>query len=135
MQVRDEDGAIRIEKVWCAADPGEVLDAEIFKAQMMSGIVFGLSSAVGQEITFADGMVEQSNFHDYDAIRMDRCPDIEVEVLENASHMGGAGEPATPAIAPALANAVYDATGRRVRELPLGKTDFGDRDLESKDVA
>ena len=84
VQVKDEDGAICIEKVWCVADPGEVLDPSIFKAQMMSGIVFGLLSAIGQEITFADGMIEQSNFHDYDAMRINQCPDIEVEVLENA---------------------------------------------------
>ncbi|MEX3011616.1 molybdopterin cofactor-binding domain-containing protein [Hoeflea sp. TYP-13] len=125
VQVKDEDGSIRIEKVWCVADPGEVLDPEIFKAQMMSGIVFGLSSAVGQEITFSDGMVEQSNFHDYDAIRMNQCPDIEVEVLENAAHMGGAGEPGTPPSIPALANAVFALTGKRIRKLPLSnEVDF-----------
>ncbi|MCP4998483.1 MAG: xanthine dehydrogenase family protein molybdopterin-binding subunit [Hyphomicrobiales bacterium] len=125
VQVKDEDGSIRIEKVWCAADPGEVLDPGIFKAQMMSGIVFGLSSAVGQEITFADGMVEQSNFHDYDAIRMNQCPDIEVEILENAAHMGGAGEPGTPPSIPALANAVFALTASRVRKLPLSnEVDF-----------
>ena len=119
VQVRDEDGAIRVEKVWCVADPGEVLDPSIFKAQMMSGIVFGLSSAMGQEITFADGMVEQSNFHDYDAMRINQCPDIEVEVLENAPHMGGAGEPGTPPSIPALANAVFALTGKRIRQMPL----------------
>jgi len=125
VQVKDEDGAVRIEKVWCVADPGEVLDPEIFKAQMMSGIVFGLSSAIGQEITFSDGMVEQSNFHDYDAMRIHQCPDIEVEILENAPHMGGAGEPGTPPSIPALANAVYALTGKRIRQMPLShEVDF-----------
>ena len=96
-----------------------MLDPSIFKTQMMSGIVYGLSSAMGQEITFDDCMVEQSNFHDYDAVRINQCSDIEVEVLENAPHMGGAGEPGTPPSIPALANAVYALIGKRVRQMPL----------------
>ncbi len=125
VQVRDSEDGIVIEKVWCAIDIGEALDPDIVKAQMMSGIVFGLSSAMGQEITFADGMVEQSNFHDYDAMRMNQCPDIEVEVLETYHRMGGAGEPGTPPSIPALANAIFAATGKRIRALPLnGEVDF-----------
>ncbi|MEC9342937.1 MAG: molybdopterin cofactor-binding domain-containing protein, partial [Pseudomonadota bacterium] len=121
VQVRDGEDGMAIEKVWCAVDIGEALDPDIIKAQMMSGIVFGLSSAVGQEITFADGMVEQSNFHDFDALRMNQCPDIEVDVLETYHRMGGAGEPGTPPSVPALANAVFAATGKRVRTLPLNR--------------
>ncbi len=121
IQVARIGGAIRIEKVFCAADLGTVLDPAIVKAQMMSGIVFGLSQATGQEITFADGMVEQSNFHDYDALRINQCPEIEVELLENAPRMGGAGEPGTPPAAPALANAIFALTGKRIRALPLSK--------------
>lgn len=121
VEVSETGGAIRIEKVWCAADPGIVLDPVNFKAQMMSGIVYGLSAAVGQEITFAEGAVEQSNFHDYDALRMNQCPVIEVELLENAHRMGGAGEPGTPPSMPALGNAIFALTGKRLRRLPFAK--------------
>jgi isoquinoline 1-oxidoreductase beta subunit len=98
-----------------------VLDPGIVKAQMMSGIVYGLSQAVGEEITFADGMVQQSNFHDFDALRINQCPAIEVELLANSPRMGGAGEPGTPPAAPALANAVFALTGKRIRRMPLSK--------------
>lgn len=121
VEIADTGAGIRIDKVWCAADLGTVLDPGIVKAQMMSGIVYGLSQALGQEITFADGMVQQSNFHDYDALRMNQCPAIEVELLANSPRMGGAGEPGTPPAAPALANAVFALTGKRIRRLPLSK--------------
>lgn len=121
VQVADVGGKIRIEKVWCAADPGQVIDPAIFKAQMMSGIVYGLSSAIGEEITFADGAAQQSNFHDYGPMRMYQCPEIEVGLLETAHRMGGAGEPGTPPSIPALANAVYALTGKRIRSMPLSK--------------
>ncbi|MDI6838240.1 MAG: xanthine dehydrogenase family protein molybdopterin-binding subunit, partial [Rhizobiaceae bacterium] len=84
-------------------------------------IVFGLSAAVGQQITFADGVVEQSNFHDYDALRMNQCPVIEVELLENAPRLGGAGEPGTPPSMPALGNAIFALTGKRLRRLPFSE--------------
>lgn len=121
VQIAEVNGAIRIEKAWCAADPGLALDPVIFKAQMMSGIVYGLSSAMNQEITFVDGMVAQSNFHDYDAMRINQCPEIEVDILENSTWMGGAGEPGTPPSIPALANAVFALTGKRIRQLPMAR--------------
>ncbi len=121
VEVAETAGSIRIERAWCAADPGIVLDPLNFKAQMMSGIVFGLSAAVGQQITFADGVVEQSNFHDYDALRMNQCPVIEVELLENAPRLGGAGEPGTPPSMPALGNAIFALTGKRLRRLPFSE--------------
>lgn len=121
VQVADVGGRIRIEKVWCAADPGQVMDPAIFEAQMMSGIVYGLSSAIGEEITFADGAAEQSNFHDYTPMRIHQCPQIEVGILETAHRMGGAGEPGTPPSIPALANAVHALTGKRIRSMPLSK--------------
>ncbi len=121
IEIADTGTGIRIDKVWCAADLGTVLDPGIVKAQMMSGIVYGLSQALGQEITFADGMVRQSNFHDYDALRMNQCPSIEVELLANSPRMGGAGEPGTPPAAPALANAIFALTGKRIRRMPLSK--------------
>lgn len=121
VQVAVGDDGVKIEKVWCAADPGMVLDPTIFRDQMMSGIVFGLSQAINQEITFADGAVEQGNFTDYDAMRMNQCPPIEIALLENSPRLGGAGEPGTPPAAPALANAIFAATGKRIRQMPFNR--------------
>ncbi|MEM9010285.1 MAG: molybdopterin cofactor-binding domain-containing protein [Pseudomonadota bacterium] len=119
VEVDATGGEIRIPNVWCAADPGEVLDPDNFRAQMVSGIVFGLSSALGQEITFEEGEVQQWNFWDFDAMRMAQCPTMHVELLENSPRMGGAGEPSMPPSVPALANAIYAATGKRLRRMPF----------------
>jgi isoquinoline 1-oxidoreductase beta subunit len=121
VEASETDGAVRIERVWCATDPSPVLDPVNFKAQMMSGIIYGLSAAVGQQITFADGAVEQSNFHDYEAMRINQCPSIDIELLENSPRLGGAGEPGTPPSMPALANAIFALTGKRHRRLPLSR--------------
>nr|ADI16374.1 aerobic-type carbon monoxide dehydrogenase, large subunit coxl/cutl homologs [uncultured bacterium HF130_12L15] len=121
VQVAETDAGIRVEKVWIAADVGTAIDPGIIEAQLTSGAVFGLSSAMGQEITFANGMVEQSNFHDFDAMRIHQCPEFEVAILENYHRMGGAGEIGTPPAAPALANAIFALTGKRIRALPLSR--------------
>jgi isoquinoline 1-oxidoreductase subunit beta len=121
VQVADTPAGIRIEKVWIAADLGTALDPRIIEAQLFSGAIYGLSAAMGQEITFADGMVEQSNFHDFDAMRINQCPEFEVAILENYHKMGGAGEVGTPPAAAALANGVSALTGKRVRSLPISK--------------
>lgn len=122
IEVVDEDGAIRINKAWIACDMGLALDPRNVEAQMFGGMMYGLSAAAFEEITFADGEVEQWNFPDYEAIRMHTAPDVEVRVLETNHHMGGAGEPGTPPAMPALGNALFDLTGIRARELPLTKT-------------
>lgn len=121
VQVADTPSGIRIEKMWIAADVGTAIDPGIIEAQLISGAVYGLSSALGQEITFADGIVEQSNFHDYDALRISQCPEFEVAILENFHRMGGVGEIATPPAPAALANAVFALTGKRGRRLPLAR--------------
>lgn len=121
VQVAETPVGLRVEKVWIAADVGTAIDPGIIEAQLISGAVFGLSAAIGQEITIADGMVEQSNFHDYDAMRIFQCPEFEVAILENYHKMGGVGEVGTPPAAPALANAVFALTGKRIRRLPLNK--------------
>ncbi|WP_094076487.1 xanthine dehydrogenase family protein molybdopterin-binding subunit [Notoacmeibacter marinus] len=118
---RDDDERISIDKVWCAADCGLVLDPAIVRAQLSGGIVFGLSSAMMQEITLKDGAVEQGNFDTYPMMRYHQCPSIEVSLSRRQTFMGGVGEPGTPPAAPALANAVAALTGERVRTLPLNK--------------
>ncbi|TCU06084.1 xanthine dehydrogenase family protein molybdopterin-binding subunit [Rhizobium sullae] len=119
VEVAVTDGDIRIVKVWCVADPGHVLDPAIYSDQMMSGIIFGLSTAMGQAITFEDGRVQQENFYDFDAIRMAQCPEIEVHLLENSPRIGGAGECGVPPSIPALANAIHAVTGKRLRKTPF----------------
>lgn len=121
VQVRDTPDGIRIDKVWIAADVGTAIDPGIIEAQLTSAVVFGLSAAMGQEITVAGGMVEQSNFHDFDALRINQCPQFEVAILQNYHKMGGVGEIGTPPAAPALANALFALTGKRARRLPLGR--------------
>lgn len=119
IEVRDEGGRIRISRAWIACDMGRALDPSIVRAQMESGLIYGLSAAVMGEITFADGEVQERNFPDYDALRMHNTPEIETLVLEYQPRLGGAGEPSTPPAAAALANALFDLTGERVRSLPL----------------
>jgi isoquinoline 1-oxidoreductase beta subunit len=91
------------------------------KAQMESAINYGLTAALYGEITFTDGKPEQSNFHDYPMLRMHEAPEIDVTIVNSGERMGGAGEPGTPPIAPAVAGAIYAATGRRIRRLPIAK--------------
>jgi isoquinoline 1-oxidoreductase beta subunit len=114
----DQD-RIRVHRVVCAIDCGPVVNPDGVEAQMQSGIVYGLSAALSGEITFRDGRVEQSNFHDYPVLRMADMPRIEVHIVRSTDKMGGAGEPGTPPIAPAVANAVFALTGKRLRRLPL----------------
>lgn len=121
IEVADRDGDIAITKAWIAADLGLVVDPQNTEAQLFSGLAYGLSAACFGEITFDGGAVEQENFPDYDAMRMPSMPAVEVAVLQQQKHMGGAGEPGTPPAAPALANALFDLTGKRARELPLNK--------------
>ncbi|MFT6452759.1 MAG: isoquinoline 1-oxidoreductase beta subunit [Halocynthiibacter sp.] len=116
-----EGGAVRIVKAWIACDPGIALDPRNIEGQMISGLIYGLSAAVSGEITFADGAVDQQNFPDYDALRMHNAPAVEVRILQHGGEIGGIGEPGTPPAAPALANALFALSGKRVRELPLRK--------------
>jgi isoquinoline 1-oxidoreductase beta subunit len=119
VEISQQEAGIQIDKVYCAADPGLVLDERNYKAQMMSGVIFGLSAAIQQKITFAEGIVEQTNYADHDPLRMHQAPVVEIALLDNSTHMGGAGEPGTPPVMPALANAVFALTGKRVRRMPL----------------
>lgn len=118
-EVSVENGRIRVHRVVCAIDCGPVINPDGVEAQMQSGIVYGLSAALYGEITLKDGRVEQSNFHDYPVLRLDETPKIEVRIVRSTDKMGGAGEPGTPPIAPAVANALFALTGKRLRRLPL----------------
>ena len=121
IEVADTPLGIKILKVYAAVDIGTALDPRNIEAQVQSGVIFGLAAAIMGDITVADGVVEQSNFHNYDAIRIRQAPAIEVKILENGDKIRGIGEPGTPPAAPALANAIFAATGNRIRELPLKK--------------
>lgn len=125
IEVQETPAGIKVTRAWIACDPGLAMDPSIVEAQMTGAMVYGLSAAVQEEIGFADQTVVQQNFPDYDALRMHTSPRFEVRILQNNGtfgHIGGVGEPGTPPAAPALANALYDLTGTRARELPLNKT-------------
>ena len=121
VELSETGAGLRITRAWAAVDVGLAIDPGNVEAQVISGMIYGLSAAVMGEITFADGMVEQQNFPDYDALRMDNTPQIAVRILETVPELAGIGEPGTPPSMPALANALYDLTGERVRELPLNR--------------
>ena len=119
-EVSVENGVPRVHRVVCAVDCGSVVNPDIVKAQMQSAIVFGLSAALYGRITLKGGRVEQANFPDYDVVRMAQMPKIEVHIVPSTEPPGGVGEPGTPPIAPALTNALFALTGRRLRSLPIG---------------
>ncbi len=121
IEVKDQDGDIRMTDAWIAVDPGVALDPSIIEAQLSGGMAYGLSAAIGEEITWADGEVEQLNFPDYEPLRIQQMPRVSVRILETQEHIGGIGEVGTPPAAPALANAIFDLTGTRARSLPLNK--------------
>ena len=118
-EVSVEGAHIRVHKVSCAVDCGVVINPEGVRQQMESAIAFGLSAALHGEITISDGRVQQSNFHDYPMLRITDMPEVQVEIIAGADAPEGVGEPGTPPIAPAVANAVFKLTGKRLRSLPL----------------
>ncbi len=120
-EVSVADGSVRVHSVWCAIDCGFAVHPDGVKAQMESAINYGLTAALYGEITFTDGRVDQSNFHDYQILRMHEAPEIHVTIVNSGERMGGAGEPGTPPIAPAVANAIFAASGKRIRRLPITK--------------
>jgi len=116
---RRKDGSLRLERVVCAVDCGVAVNPNIIAMQMESGIGYGLSAALMGAITLKDGRVEQSNFHDYPVLRINQMPRVEVHIVPSKEKPSGVGEPATPVIAPALANAILALGGKPVRALPL----------------
>ena len=114
-----EQGKINVHKVFCVVDCGTVINPDIVKAQMEGSIIFGLTAALKGLISIENGAVKQSNFHDYEMLRINQCPDIEVYIIDSDEDPTGVGEPGVPPIAPAVCNALYVATKQRIRKLPI----------------
>ncbi len=123
-EVSVTDGKLKVHRVVCAVDCGRVVNPAILEQQMQSGIVFGLAAALKGGITIDRGRVQQSNFHQYDVLRIDEMPVVEVHIVASQNASGGAGEASTPGIAPAVCNAIFKATGKRIRRLPIRKEDL-----------
>lgn len=118
------DGSFKVDRVVCAVDCGIAINPSIVRAQMEGGIGFGLSAALYSAVTLKDGQVEQSNFDDYPLLRMGDMPQVEVHIVSSGANPSGVGEPGVPPIAPAVVNALFAATGKRLRNLPLRTQDL-----------
>ena len=114
-----KDGSVKVKRIICAVDCGIAINPNTIEAQVQSAIVYGLSAALYDQITLKDGRVEQSNFHDYQALRINEIPVIEVHIVKSNEAPGGMGEPGTSALPPAVTNAIFAATGVRLRKLPI----------------
>ena len=119
-----KDGVPKVHRVVCAIDCGPVVNPDTIAAQMEGGIVFGLTAALYGEISFEKGRVKQRNFHDYPMLRMNEMPVVETHIVPSTEKMGGVGETAVPPIAPAVANAIFAVTGKRIRRLPIRAADL-----------
>ncbi|HXF95112.1 MAG TPA: molybdopterin cofactor-binding domain-containing protein, partial [Gemmatimonadales bacterium] len=117
----EADGRVRVHRVVCAVDCGPAVNIGQIEAQMEGGVVYGLTAALYGEITIARGRVAQSNFHDYPMLRIDEMPAVETYVVPSEERQGGIGEPSVPPIAPAVCNAIFALTGKRIRKLPIGR--------------
>jgi isoquinoline 1-oxidoreductase beta subunit len=113
------EGDVRVQRVVCAVDCGTIVNPDTVKAQMESGVIFGITAALFGEITIKDGRVEQANFDDYRMLRINEAPLIDVHLVKSTEAPGGVGEPGTSAVMPAVANAIFAATGKRIRKLPI----------------
>ena len=120
-EISVKDDTIHVHKVWVAADLGQMINPDTVEAQLESSIAFGLSAVLGSEITLEQGRVQQTNFHNYPVVRMSDMPRIDVTLVPSTEKPGGIGEPATALIGPAVANALFAATGKRVRRIPLSQ--------------
>ena len=117
-------GRVKVDRVVCAVDCGMTVNPDTIRAQMESGIVFGLTAALYGEITLKEGRVQQSNFHDYPLLRINEMPKVEVYIVPSTQPPSGVGEPGVPPIAPAVCNALFAATGKRIRSLPISNHDL-----------
>jgi len=115
----NQDKTIKVHRVVCVIESGPIVNPDIIKAQAEGGVIMGLSTFLHEKIEFSKGGVKSSNFSDYPILRMSETPEIEVHIIESDDPIGGVGEPVLPPLAPAVANAVFNATGIRLRELPF----------------
>ena len=120
-EVSVTEGNAKVHKVWVVSDQGNMVNPEIVRQQLESGIIYGLSGALYTENTLANGRIQQANFNDFPPIRQNQAPVIDVTLVETANKPGGVGEPSTSLIGPAVANAIFAATGKRIRSMPLAK--------------
>jgi isoquinoline 1-oxidoreductase subunit beta len=118
-EVSVANGRVRVHRVVCAVDCGTCVNPAGVRAQMEGAVAFGLSAALHGELTLKAGRVQQSNFHDYPLLRLNEMPEVEVHIVPSDEKAGGIGEPGVPPIAPAVANAIFAATGKRMRRLPF----------------
>ncbi len=121
IEISNTPNGIKIDKVFVAAEVGKIIDPINFDNLVKGGVVWGLGHAMNCEITYSDGMVDQTNYHVHEGMRLYQCPEIFVKGLENGEKVKGIGEPPVPPAAPALANAIFAATGKRIREMPFNK--------------
>ncbi len=134
VEVTVTEGKVKVDRVVVAVDPGFAVAPDGLKAQMESGVIYGLTAALYGEISIDNGRVVQGNFDDYPMVRMDSAPEIETYIINSHEPWGGAGEPGTPGTAPALTNAIFAATGTRIRELPVSKYEFDVKFIEENEV-
>ncbi|HME38885.1 MAG TPA: xanthine dehydrogenase family protein molybdopterin-binding subunit [Steroidobacteraceae bacterium] len=119
-EISIDGGELKVHKIACVVDCGQMVNPRIVESQIESGIVFGLSAALWGEVTIAGGKVLQTNFNNYRLLRNNELPQLDVHLVDSDETPGGIGEAAVPLVAPALCNAIYAATGKRLRELPIG---------------
>jgi CO/xanthine dehydrogenase Mo-binding subunit len=120
----ESGGEVIVHKIYCAIDCGEVVNPDIVKAQVEGAVIYGLTAALYGEITIENGRAKQSNFHDYRLLTMKDSPPIETEIIMNGGGPSGVGETGVPSTAPAVTNAIYAATGHRIRTLPVSRYEF-----------
>ncbi len=123
VEVSVTDGQVRVHRMVCAIDCGQYVNPGIIEAQTEGGAIFGASAALFQELTFDSGRLQQTNFHTFPVMRMNECPKIETHIVDNQEKAGGIGEPGVPCAAPAIANAIFAVTGKRIRRLPIRMTE------------
>jgi isoquinoline 1-oxidoreductase beta subunit len=119
-EISIDRGELTVHKITCVVDCGQMVNPRIVESQIESGIIFGLSAALWGEVTIAGGQVRQTNFNNYRVLRNGESPELDVHLLDSDEAPGGIGEAAVPLVAPAICNAIFAATGKRLRELPIG---------------